>query len=110
MADRRPFNVSRVPPSRSEKSDMKVLIVCPTGKGGHIEHAANLGVALANNGHSVVILSRPGSRNYLPEDIAGMLTVREGLRPLADSRGLRRVINRVAVLAHEHRAIRSAVS
>ncbi|MEU5787074.1 glycosyltransferase family 4 protein [Micromonospora purpureochromogenes] len=81
---------------------MNVIVVCPTPQGGHIEHAANLSMAFADAGNEVTLVSRPGSVDYLPTSITERVQVKELLKPLRGTSGLRRLGNRLLVLAHEH--------
>lgn len=51
---------------RGEKLPSAFLIVCPTSKGGHIEHAHDLGVGIAElTGAPVRLMTRPGAVEYL---------------------------------------------
>lgn len=69
-----------------------VVVICPTSSGGHIEHAADLSIALSRHrevGH-VTLLTRPGAVTYLGQPCASGLEVREVLpatRSQADSPG-----------------------
>lgn len=55
-----------------------MLVVCPTPRGGHIEHAANIARAAVGSDGRAVLVSRRGSRDYLADTIDGV-TVREVL-------------------------------
>ena len=70
------------------------LVICPTPKGGHIEHAADLAVALARV-HKVHVLlaTRSGASEYLPNELDGVTVVEciPALVPTSRSRLLRRL-------------------
>jgi glycosyltransferase involved in cell wall biosynthesis len=88
---------------------MRVIVVCPTARGGHIEHAANLSAAFSRAGDDVTLVSRPGSARYLPPKATELFRIAEVLYPLRRAAGLRRVADRAAVLSHEHLTLRRLI-
>lgn len=84
------------------------VIICPTPEGGHIEHAADVGVALfEETGVMPILLTRPGARNYLPNDLKRYISIKEVLPPLSSAVGARKVIDLMASLIKEHVTLRA---
>lgn len=84
------------------------VIVCPTAAGGHMDHAMDLALSAVDQGYPrPVIISRPGSRDYVPRAVHEVVDVVEALPPLADDDlgQFRRLIVMFLLLAREHVAI-----
>ncbi|MGO4784639.1 glycosyltransferase [Cryobacterium sp. W22_MBD10_FK3] len=92
-------------------AENSTVLVCPTPQGGHIEHAADLAIAISlGGGESTTLLTRAGAKSYLPPGVDSYLCVNELIPPLVskDRRfvGLRILLNLVV----EHCRIRSFLS
>ncbi|WP_169816403.1 glycosyltransferase [Demequina soli] len=87
-----------------------VVIVCPTARGGHIEHAADIAAVLERNSEArVVVLSRPGAADYLASLGRGDLIVDEILPDLSPIGGIRgKLRNALGLFVEAHR-LRHAV-
>jgi glycosyltransferase involved in cell wall biosynthesis len=60
------------------------VVLCPTPRGGHIEHAVNLAEALARGTHlTTSIITRPGAIAYLGDSLPPHVEINERIRPLA---------------------------
>ncbi len=79
-----------------------LVVVCPTSRGGHIEHATAIALAAARQGASAQVLTRPGARAYLPAPVLDEVDVREVIPELPRSTGLRRALSMAARLVVEH--------
>lgn len=94
---------------------VRALVVCPTEYGGHIEHAADLSLALCrrSGNEGVLLVSRPGARNYLGDLGDPSLQVLEDLpaRRVAMTGIAARVkpVLQVIDLVREHLALRRLV-
>lgn len=86
---------------RSTKQPGGSVVVCLTDRGGHIEHAFNLGDALARaTGVTSTVISRRGASEYLPV-LAGVSVVHIG--PFVEERTL---LGKVRRTIHEARDVR----
>lgn len=99
----------------NDKPTHSVVVVCPTEYGGHIEHAADLSIAIARHRDvgQCLLVSRPGAKDYLglldfPElSIVELLPARR--QPDAGLRGLIRPALQVFDLVVEHTRLRCFV-
>lgn len=65
-----------------------VIVVCPTARGGHIEHAFDLAVAgYRQSGSRSILITRRGAREYLPRQASEFVEIREVLPALPKRRG-----------------------
>lgn len=93
-----------------------VLIICPTEYGGHIEHAADLAMALARHDEvgRCLLVSRPGAVEYLGNLSAAGVEILEVLPARrASTKGIRGILRpaaQVLDLVAEHRRLRTLVS
>lgn len=93
----------------------QLVVVCPTEYGGHIEHAADLAIALASREDvaDCTLVTRPGARAYLGLLPTKNLRVLEVLPARRTSQGglpkLLKAPLQVVDLVSEHRRIRSIV-
>lgn len=87
----------------------RVLIVCPTATGGHLEHALEMALAaMSDDLLDVAVVSRPGARAYADSVGAGHVLIHEDVPPLVDDSiaGLRRQVRQAGQLVREQLAIR----
>lgn len=89
--------ISSTAPSRGDRG----AVICPTPRGGHIEHAFELAVALARTtGAPAVVFTRPGAREYLPP--SELVVIDEVLAPLpTTSNKILKALHHAAVLLTE---------
>lgn len=99
-------------PHSSRKNDPaggteQSVIICPTPEGGHIEHAADVAIALfEETAVRPILVTRPGAKNYLPADIQMYASIREVLPPLSPNKGLMKAVHLAVSLVREHFKIR----
>lgn len=97
----------------SHPADTTVLVLCPTEYGGHIEHAADLAIALARRQDvgRCLLVSRPGAAGYLGDlgqegvEIIELLPPRR--LPAGGLAGRLRPLAQVLDLVVEHRRLRT---
>lgn len=98
---------------RLQSSTLKAVVVCPTEYGGHIEHAADTAMAIAERPEigEVLLLSRPGADQYLGHPRSPRLRILETVPPRRPAQGRRaaeamRAGLQLLDLAREHFRIR----
>ena len=88
----------------------RVVIVCPTSEGGHVEHAAAIAYALVElRSTRASLVTRPGSRAYLPRAMTERVDVYEVLPRLPSRGGALGLLWMAANLVREHVSIRRIV-
>ena len=87
-----------------------VIVVCPTPRGGHIEHAFDLAVAgFRKSGSRSILITRRGAREYLPRQASDFVDIREVLPALPKKRGRASSAWYFVNLVREHFVILRAV-